>query len=75
MTAVNLITMVTIFTVIVAAESVAGEFSGGTIKMLLIRPASRSKILLSKYISIFTFAVLLLAVLFGSAFLVSVLLE
>jgi ABC-2 type transport system permease protein len=75
LTAVNLITLVTIFTVIVAADSVAGEFSGGTIKMLLIRPVSRSKILLSKYISTFAFSVLLLIVLFGSTFLISGILE
>lgn len=75
LTAVNLIALVTIITVVIAADSVAGEFSGGTIKMLLIRPASRSKILLAKYISIFAFAVLLLVVLFGSTFLVSGMLE
>lgn len=50
--------LVTIFTVIVAAGSVAEEFSTGTIKLLLIRPWSRSKILLSKYISVVMFAIL-----------------
>ncbi|WP_264373553.1 ABC transporter permease [Paenibacillus psychroresistens] len=69
--AANLIIIVTIFTVVIAADSVAGEFGGGTIKLLLIRPASRSKILLSKYISILIFSVLLLGVLFGSSFLLS----
>jgi ABC-2 type transport system permease protein len=71
----RLIALVTIFTVIIAAESVAGEFSTGTIKLLLINPASRSKILLSKYISVLTFSVLLLLLLFGTAFLTSGLLE
>ncbi|PWV93791.1 ABC-2 type transport system permease protein [Paenibacillus cellulosilyticus] len=56
--------LVTIFTVIIAADSVAGEFSSGTIKLLLIRPWSRSKILLSKYISVIQFAIFFLAVLF-----------
>ncbi|MBD3921494.1 ABC transporter permease subunit [Paenibacillus sp. PR3] len=56
--------LVTIFTVIVAADSVAGEFSSGTIKLLLIRPWSRSKVLLSKYISLLQFAIFFLAVLF-----------
>jgi ABC-2 type transport system permease protein len=73
--AVSLISLVTIFTVVIAADSVAGEFSGGTIKMLLIRPVSRSKILLSKYIATFAFSVLLLVVLFGSSFLISGMLE
>ena len=49
------LSLVTIFAVIIAADSVAGEFSTGTIKLLLIRPWSRSKILLSKYISLLLF--------------------
>lgn len=73
--AANLIIVVTIFTVVIAADSVAGEFGGGTIKLLLIRPAARSKVLLSKYISVLIFSVLLLGVLFGSAFLLSGFLE
>lgn len=48
----------TIFTVVVASDSVAGEFTWGTIKLLLIRPWSRSKILLSKYISVILFSLL-----------------
>ncbi|MHA6532814.1 ABC transporter permease [Paenibacillus sp. BAC0078] len=53
----------TIFTVVIASDSVAGEFSWGTIKLLLIRPWSRSKILLSKYISLLLFSLLSTAVL------------
>lgn len=53
----------TIFTVVVASDSVAGEFTWGTIKLLLIRPWSRSKILLSKYISVVLFSLLSTAVL------------
>ncbi len=52
----------TIFTVVIASDSVAGEFSWGTIKLLLIRPWSRSKILLSKYISLVLFSLLSTAV-------------
>lgn len=48
----------TIFSVVIASDSVAGEFSWGTIKLLLIRPWSRSKILLSKYISVILFSIL-----------------
>ncbi|WP_127593415.1 ABC transporter permease [Paenibacillus lautus] len=48
----------TIFTVIVAADIVAGEFAGGTIKLLLIRPWSRGKILLSKFTSLILFGLL-----------------
>ncbi|MEK3875525.1 MULTISPECIES: ABC transporter permease [unclassified Paenibacillus] len=65
----------TIFTALVAADSVAGEFTWGTIKLLLIRPWSRSKILLSKYISLVIFSLVSTGVLilfgYGSAFIFS----
>ena len=61
---VNSISIVTMFTIIIAAGIVAGEFTWGTIKLLLIRPASRAKILLSKYIATFVFAILMLLGLF-----------
>ncbi len=51
LSAAGLIIMVTLFTVIIAGDMVAGEFTWGTIKLLLIRPASRAKILLSKYLT------------------------
>jgi ABC-2 type transport system permease protein len=56
--------VITIFTIIIAGDSLAGEFSSGTIKLLLIRPASRVKILVSKYISFLLFGMLLLLTLF-----------
>ena len=70
-----MISLVTIFTVIIAADSVAGEFSSGTIKLLLINPVSRFKILLSKYVTTLIFSLLLFVLLFCTAFLVSGLLE
>ena len=54
-----MLSLVTLFTVIVAAGIVASEFSQGTIKMLLTRPVQRWKILTSKYITVLLFAVLL----------------
>lgn len=57
---VNLISLITMFTIIIAAGIVAGEFSWGTIKLLLIRPVSRSKVLLSKYVATFGFALFML---------------
>ncbi|SDB98885.1 ABC-2 type transport system permease protein [Paenibacillus sp. UNCCL117] len=51
----------TIFSVIVAGDIVASEFSWGTIKLLLIRPASRSKVLASKLIAALLFMLGLLA--------------
>ena len=47
---------ISIFTIIVAAGIVANEFSTGTIKLLLIRPVSRFKILCSKYVGSLLFS-------------------
>ncbi|MDL4841100.1 ABC transporter permease [Aquibacillus rhizosphaerae] len=55
-----LASVISLFTIIVAAGIIANEFKWGTIKLLLIRPASRLKILASKYISILVFALTLL---------------
>ena len=63
--------LVTIFTVVIAASAVAEEFSTGTIKLLLIRPWSRSKILLSKYISILMFSLVLTVILLISTIAVN----
>ncbi|BBH21819.1 hypothetical protein Back11_31640 [Paenibacillus baekrokdamisoli] len=69
-----LLVFVTIFTVVASADSVAGEFTSGTIKLLLIRPWSRSKILLSKYISLILLALFMSVVLFVFSFFVNMLL-
>ena len=61
-----MISIVTLFTVIVAGGIVAAEFSQGTIKMLLTRPVKRWKILTSKYLAAMIYAVLLTIVLFIS---------
>ncbi|OYD09174.1 hypothetical protein CHM34_03995 [Paludifilum halophilum] len=66
---VDLTSLITLFTVIVGATSVAGEFSWGTVKLLLIRSVTRTKILLSKYLSTLLFALSLLAILFLFSFL------
>lgn len=67
---VSILTMfVTLFTVIAAASSVAGEFSNGTIKLLLIRPVKRWMILLSKLVVSLLYAAGLLALLFVTAYL------
>ncbi|OIK08166.1 hypothetical protein BIV59_20460 [Bacillus sp. MUM 13] len=60
----NVISLVALFTIIIAAGIVANEFSWGTIKLLMIRPISRVKILLSKYVTVVGYALLNLVVLF-----------
>lgn len=63
-----------IFTVVIAADVVAGEFTWGTIKLLLIRPWSRSKILLSKYAAMVLFSLASTVLLAVAAFAASYLL-
>jgi ABC-2 type transport system permease protein len=60
----NFVDFVGLFVIIIAAGIVASEFTWGTIKLLLIRPISRSKILLSKYITVILFGITLLLTLF-----------
>lgn len=55
----GIISLVTIFVAVVAGDILAGEFSAGTIKLLLIRPVNRTKILWSKYLSTLLFALLM----------------
>ncbi|RKN84968.1 ABC transporter permease [Paenibacillus ginsengarvi] len=72
--AASLTFLVFIFSVVIAADIVAGEFTWGTIKLLLIRPVSRSKVLLSKYIAVLLFMLMLLALLFVSSLVLGLLL-
>lgn len=65
--AANMIMIISIFTIIIAGDMVAGEFTWGTIKLLLIRPASRSKILLTKYTATLLYSLLMLVLLFVAA--------
>lgn len=70
----DLLSLVSLLTIIIAAGIVAHEFRWGTIKLLLIRPIPRSVILLSKYISVLLFAlftllfVVLVSMIAGSVF-------
>ncbi|WP_232058098.1 ABC transporter permease [Cohnella abietis] len=63
--------LITMFTVVIASETVAGEFTWGTIKLLLIRPWSRSAILLSKYLSTLLFALILTVITFIVTWLIN----
>ncbi|WP_370223434.1 ABC transporter permease [Cytobacillus sp.] len=61
----QLIEFAGLFTIIIAGGIVASEFTWGTIKLLLIRPIKRVKILGAKYITVILFGLMVLAVLFG----------
>lgn len=65
-----IVALITLFTIVVAGDIVAAEFGWGTIKLLLIRPASRTKILLAKYLAVLLFACLMLITLLGCSFLI-----
>lgn len=69
LSSVNLLWIVQVFAVIIAGDIVASEFSWGTIKLLLIRPATRAKILFSKYIAVLFFTWTIMFVLFLSSLL------
>ena len=60
----QLIVLAGLFIIIVAAGIVASEFNWGTIKLLLIRPINRTKILLSKYLTVLLYAIFMLSILF-----------
>lgn len=55
----GMVALITIFVAVVAGDIVASEFSAGTIKLLLIRPVNRTKILLSKYLATLLYALLM----------------
>ena len=59
----NFISLIALFAIVMGGGIVANEFSGGTIKLLLIRPSKRYKILLSKYIAVIEYIILMLLVL------------
>lgn len=69
-----LIFLVKIFALIIAGGIVADEFAWGTIKLLLIHPVSRSKILWSKYLTVILFCILLTVWLFLNSFVSNALL-
>lgn len=64
----GLIIEVAIFTVLVAGAIVSSEFSWGTIRLLAVRPVSRTKLLLAKYLATLSWGVFLLLVLFVSTY-------
>lgn len=65
----SLISLIALFSIIMGGGIVANEFSGGTIKLLLIRPSKRWKILLGKYIAVMGYTLLMLVVLFVVSFI------
>lgn len=71
---ISLIPFAGLFVLIVAAGIVANEFSWGTIKILLVKPYKRWKILLAKYFTVNLFLLLMLAILFVCASIIGAIL-
>ncbi|MCP3029354.1 ABC transporter permease [Halobacillus sp. A5] len=63
------ISIISLLTIIVAASIIANEYKWGTIKLLLIRPISRTKILAAKYTSVLIYALTMLLFLYLLSFL------
>jgi len=68
--AIGIISLIALFAIVLGGKIVANEFSEGTIKLLLIRPSKRFKILLSKYITVIGYTLFMLLVLLVVSFLV-----
>ena len=49
---------------VVAGDSIAGEATGGTLRYLLVRPVSRTRLLVAKLISVIVYVLVVLAVTF-----------
>lgn len=57
--------LLTVFVAIIAGDIVAGEFTGGTIKLLLTRAQTRGRILLAKYLAVILFSIVIMVVTFA----------
>ena len=63
----DLVMLIVLFIIIIAGAIVASEFSNGSIKLSMISPYKRWKVLLSKYLVIFSTAVGMLIILYISS--------
>ncbi|WP_018663242.1 ABC transporter permease [Heyndrickxia acidiproducens] len=72
---ISLGSFVTLFSIIICSANVSAEFATGTIKQLMIRPHQRWKILLSKYIAVTLYSILLLIVLFIAGYLIGMIFQ
>lgn len=66
------LSLLQLFIVPIAGTIVSSEFEQGTATFLLIRPAKRSKILLSKYITTLLFGLYLIGIYFILSFLIGI---
>lgn len=62
-----------IFAIVLAGDIVASEFANGTIKLLLIRSANRTKILTSKYIAVVLYTIFFIGFTFSISLILGLL--
>ncbi|WP_280770333.1 ABC transporter permease [Salipaludibacillus daqingensis] len=62
-TVLSVASFITLFTVIVASSIVSSEIDNGTMKHLLIRPYERWQVLLSKFITVVAFSIVMMVTL------------
>jgi ABC-2 type transport system permease protein len=72
--AVDLVPLLPLAVLVVAGDSIAGEASSGTLRYLLIRPVSRSRLLTAKLVSILTFVLVAVIVVALSGYIAGVIL-
>ncbi|KAB2488214.1 ABC transporter permease [Priestia endophytica] len=70
----SILIIVMLFSILTASDLVSLEYSNASIKLLLIRPYKRWKFLLSKYIAINMFSIILIAIYLLVSFLLGLLL-
>jgi len=63
----SLVSVISIFIIIIASTMMAQEYTSGTIKLLLISPHKRWKIFAAKLVSVFLISLILLVILFISS--------
>jgi len=52
----SLVTLISVFMIVISGTCISSEFSSGTVKFLLMNPVKRWKILTAKYISVLLYA-------------------
>lgn len=55
---IDMVLLLPLSVLVVAGDSVAGEASSGTLRYLLVRPVSRTKLLVAKLVAVFTYVLI-----------------
>lgn len=64
--------LIIVFTIFYACSSIAGDYSNGTMKMIAIRPYTKSKLFAGKFLSCVMFGGMLMLISFFASFIVGI---